>query len=204
MDEQETDTGQKKPRTVDDVFEIMTETQAHAFEEDTFAAAEELNPKKKPAAENTEEKAPAMANDGPKPLPDFVTFPEGFRVPPNKEVAVMVFEAHWTDRPDKGKRWCLLWGLSDADEKLALKRTRGESARTIGELSKQTIRIIDAKRADWTKTLAGGYDVERFWDEIGPKCRQRIQDFYLKMHSLKKEELDFFFENCLFVRRAGG
>jgi len=191
-----------KPRTIDEAFAVMSDIEAKALEDDTFTQAEELGAP--PKKEDGEKKPSPLEEVGSKPIPDFVTFPSGFRVPPGKEVIVMVFRAKWTDRPERGDRWCLLWSLSDADEKLALKRTRGESARSIGELAKQSIRLIDGKRADWTKTLAEGYDVDRFWDEIGAKCRQRVVDFYLKMHSLKAEELTDFFENCLFVRKAGG
>src|SRR5208282_2795505 len=97
-------------------------------------------------------------------LPDWVSFPPGFKIPPGKEVSFLYFRAKWTDRPEKGDRWCMMWTLSDADEKLAIKRTRGEGGRALTELTKGTIRIVDGKRGDWTGTgdAESTYSVDRF------------------------------------------
>lgn len=193
-----------KPQTFEEAFKTltMTEQEAELLEEDTFAEVGELSREER-AVKDTDVPKANIAKD-PNALPEWVTFPQGFRIPPGKEVAFLQFRAKWTDRPERGDRWCMLWPLSDADEKLAIKRTRGEGGRALSELSKGCIRVIDGKRADWTQ--AGDkdttYAVDRFWDEIGGKCRQMITNIYLKTHSLTKEEQADFLENCCFIRKA--
>lgn len=194
-----------KPQTFDEAFRAltMTEQEAALLEGDTFAEVGEDDPRDVRANKDTEPPTAAIAKD-PNALPEWVSFPPGFRIPPGREVAFLMFRSKWTDRPEKGDRWCMLWSLSDADEKLAIKRTRGEAGRSLSELSKGCIRVIDGKRADWTQTGTPetSYSVDRFWDEIGPKCRQMISNHYIKTHSLSKEEQADFLESCLFIRKA--
>jgi hypothetical protein len=192
------------PKTFEDVFKKMTMTpeeeaqlEAETFEQADFKKAREDE------AEGDKSPLEKKADDpgDPDAIPGWVTFPPQFKMPAGKSIAFMQFRAAWTDRPEKGDRQCILWPLSDADEKLALKRTRGESARTLSELAKQMIKAIDGVKADWTGK-AGPGNVERFWDEVGSKCRQQIQNFYLKTHSLTAEEQADFFLSCLCVRTS--
>ena len=191
------------PKTPIDLNDLtMTEAEVAAQESDTFKeVGEDEDPKVK-----TKDKSPSdfPVSKDPSALPEWVSFPQGFRIPPGKEITFLYFKSSWTDRPDKGDRWILMWPLSDADEKLAIKRTRGESGRTLSEMTKGTIRLIDGKRADWTGNVDAvvAYSVDRFWDELGSKCRQMVTTIYLKTHSLSREEQADFLENCVIIRKA--
>jgi hypothetical protein len=144
----------------------------------------------------------AAARD-PNRIPEWVKIPPKMKIPDGQEVGFMLFRAKWTAKPQLGDRQVILWPLTDADEKLAMKRTRGESGRSLTEASKQTIRAIDGVKANWTGAFVLG-NVDTFWNDIGPKCRQLVMNFYLKTHTLEvAEQLDFF-ANCLVVRRMGG
>jgi hypothetical protein len=196
----------KTPKTFDEAFETlaMTPEEAAALESETYKAAQP-EPKKgtdKEQGSTLEEKAeePGDANV----VPDWVEFPPGFKIPPGKQIGFLRFRAKWTDSPEMGDRTCIVWPLSDADEKFALKRTRGESARTLAELSKQMIRAVDGKKTAWTGNPNDGVDVDKFWDQLGGKCRQLIQNHYLKLHSLSSEELADFFLNCVAIRSSAG
>jgi len=190
-----------RPQTFDEAFKnmAMTEREVAALESDTFKEIGELYKDQK----DTPPKEVPIAKDD-STLPDWVSFPPGFKIPPGKEVSFLYFRAKWTDRPEKGDRWCMMWTLSDADEKLAIKRTRGEGGRALTELTKGTIRIVDGKRGDWTGTgdAETTYSVDRFWDEIGGKCRELIQTIYIKTHQLTSAERADFLENCCVIRKA--
>lgn len=133
--------------------------------------------------------------------PDWCPIPSGLKIPPGRQIGFMLFRASWTDAPQKGDRTCVLWSLSEAEEKMAYTRARGDALRSIGELAKQMIRVVDGQRADWTLGVGAG-NVDRFWDDIGRKCCQMIQNYYLKTHTLSQEEQQDFFMNCLVVRTA--
>jgi hypothetical protein len=198
----------EKPKTFEAAFRDMTmsEEEAKQLEDGQFA---EITAGVK-AEKNAEHEEGTLSNDDSaaverdeNELPNWVEFPPGFKIPPNKQVAFMLFRARWTDRPDKGDRWCMMWPLSDAEEKLALRRTRGESSRSLSELAKQMIHLIDGKKADWSKSPGpDSMDVERFWNEIGGRCRQQITNLYVKTHTLSAEDQKDFIENCLVVRTA--
>jgi hypothetical protein len=134
-------------------------------------------------------------------VPTWAKIPPDLVFPKGKQVGFVLFRAEWTDRPDLGDRMILTWGLTDAEEKLAIKATRGESGRTLSESAKRTIRAIDGVRADWTGKVGPG-NVDRFWNEVGPKCRPLIINAYWKTHSLTQEETADFFVNCFTFRSA--
>lgn len=128
--------------------------------------------------------------------------PQGMALPgKGRQVTTILLRAAWTDAPELGDRTCVLWNLNEADEKFALARTRGVAVRTIDEMAKQTIRAFDGKRVDWTR---GARAVDRFWSEIGAKCRTMLKNLYLKNHVLKVEEQADFFTNCIAVRTVDG
>jgi len=135
-------------------------------------------------------------------IPEWAVIPPGMKLPEGRQITFLQFRAAWTDRPGKGDRQCILWNLTEADEKLALKRTRGDAIRTIDELSKQMIRVIDGQRTDWTGARSPASAVV-FWEEIGGKLRQQIKNLYVKTHSLTVEESVDFFTNCIAVRTVG-
>lgn len=163
-------------------------------------------PEEKSATKGTglfEEEEVVADGDDPSTLPDWAALPEGFKMPLGKQVIALRFRAKWTDYPKRGDRWCLLWNLTEADEKLALKRTRGEGIRAIDELAKQTVRVIDGLRTDWV-ALAGAGSMRAFWDEVGGKCRQQVKNVYAKRHTMSQEELTDFFTDCIAVATVAG
>ena len=131
----------------------------------------------------------------PNAMPPWVQVPPGLTFPVGKTIGFLRFRAVNTDRPEKGDRQIIIWGLTDAEEKLALKATRGESARTVTEMAKRTIRAIDGVRADWSGKQGPG-NVDRFWDEVGPKYRPLVINAYMKTHVLSREETADFFLEC--------
>lgn len=137
----------------------------------------------------------------PDALPEWAKVPSGLALPPGKQIGFMMFKAEWTDRPHGGDRVIVMWGLTVADERLARAATRGDSTRSYEELAKRMIRSVDGHRADWTGKQGPG-SINRFWDEVGPKCRPLIINAYLKTHSLGAEETADFFLNCCAYRSA--
>jgi hypothetical protein len=118
-------------------------------------------------------------------------------MPPGRQVFFVRLRAGWTDRPDKGDRQCILWSLTEADEKIALRRTRGDVLRASDELAKQMVRAIDGQVVNWTSVSP-----VTFWDEIGGRCRQLLKSHYAKTHVLGAEETADFFANCIAARTA--
>lgn len=136
-------------------------------------------------------------------IPDWVIIPQGFKMPTGgRTVSFIKFRAEWTDTPGKGDRQCIIWNLNGADEKLAIARSRGDHMRLMAELTKQMVRAVDGHKVNWSGKGGPG-NVDLWYDAIGAKCRQIIQNHYVKTHALTEEERTDFFENCIAVRTAG-
>ncbi len=148
------------------------------------------------AVYGTDDEAPAVNTSE---TPEWAAVPPDLKMPIGRQIYFLRFRARWTDRPDKGERQCLLWNLTEADEKLALRRTRGDAFRAVDELSKQMVRAIDGQSVNWTSVSP-----ETFWNEIGGSCRQLLKNHYSKTHMLGAEETADFFANCIAVRTAKG
>lgn len=186
----------KRPASFEEAFETVEDSEAAP----KLPEATQGKPDgKKPAPEYDPEvdDDPADSN-----IPSWASLPpddsgKPFAFPPDMpDICFMLFKGAWTRKPSKGDRWCVLWPLTDNEEKLASKRVQ-DSKRTIAEMSKQMIRVIDGERADW-----GNGSVDRFWNDIGPKCRLLIQNYYMKTHSLDVVETADFFANCMRVVSA--
>lgn len=136
-----------------------------------------------------------------KPLPDWATLPAGMKTPAGWQVWFLRFPANLTNNPGKGDRTCILWNLSEADEKLAAKRARGDGLRVIDECAKQMIRAVDGVKADWSGASGPG-SVASFWSELGGKGRHQIKGLYLRTHTMSPEENAAFFERGVVVRTA--
>lgn len=131
-------------------------------------------------------------------IPEWASLPPGFVIPPNKRLVWMRFRAEWTDFPEKGDRWCLMWQLGVKEERDAYTRAKGDGGgehRALEELAKQAIRIVDGLPVDRTGTsLAGNVNV--WFGEIGTRSRQLVENAYLQAHTLTKEQYMDFFANC--------
>lgn len=182
-------------RNLDDLIAQTEVTPEEAAELAGQAAAPPLepDPEDEPSAEQVE---------AAQQIPEWAIVPATLKVPPDRDFAILRFRAKWTHRPSKGDRQCILWSLSDLDERTALKRARGDSSRGLPELAKQMIRLIDGEPAEWTMGRASKNSVDKFWDEIGPKCRKILTNHYLQTHGLDPKEVADFFTNCCVVRSA--
>jgi hypothetical protein len=149
-------------------------------------------------AADAEDESP-LDNAPAEAFPPWVKLPKGMQLPQGKQVFAVQFRAAWTDKPGKGDRQCLLWNLTEADEKFALKRCRGEVLRTLDELTKQMVRAVDGVEVNWLSVKP-----DEFWNDIGGKCRSQLKSIYTKRHSFQEGEAADFLSNCVAARTAGG
>jgi hypothetical protein len=131
--------------------------------------------------------------EDPDKKPDWAVLPENLKMPkPGVKVCFMRFPAAWTTDPTKGDRWCVCWPISEVEERLAYQRARGDSLRSVSELAKQTIRVVDGYKANWSGDGKPGQVLE-FCSAIGPKGRQMLRNYYVRTHTCQDDEiLDFF------------
>lgn len=132
--------------------------------------------------------------------PDWAEIPDALEIPKGRSVGFMRFKSEWTDAKI-GDRNIVLWNLTEGEERTAIKRARGNQDQYLSEMAKQMIRSIDGLKANWTKNGAPG-DVDKFFTDIGSKCRKQIQNYYLKTHIMNQEEQADFFYNCFAIRTA--
>lgn len=210
------DTEPKKPTTLE-------EMRLTAEEEAAFAGG-------KPAPKGVAAAADEVVEDG---IPPWAQpfLPAKLRVPRGRQVAFLRFKSAWTQSPDEGvmtswpilqpgtdpkaadteeclTRVIMVWTISDVEEHLALKATRGERERTLHEQTKRMLRAIDGRIVDWTGNWAKDksgtelIDPGRFWTDLGGKCRQPLMNLYLRMHTLREEEMASFLLNGLGLSTA--
>jgi hypothetical protein len=132
-------------------------------------------------------------NDEPQhDVPDWAILPEGVKLPPvGTTIVFMRFEPSWLMDPNGPELQCVLWPLTEAEELMAYKRSRGDQQRSVIELAKQCVKIADGQKADWTKGKTS--NVEKFWAKLGPKARHMVRNYYAKTHIVTAvESLDFF------------
>ena len=81
--------------------------------------------------------------------PAWAKVPADLKMPHGVVVAYFRFKANWTAASHKGDRQCIIWSLTDKDERLALTRCADSPMNAQNELSKQMIRAIDGVKVDW-------------------------------------------------------
>lgn len=141
-------------------------------------------------------------------VPEWALVPANFSFPPGWLVWFIRFPASMTNRPKGPERQCILWNLSEADEKRASKLARGDGIRVIDEMAKAMIRSIDGKKVSWKPVDPRAPadetgNVSQFWTEIGGKCRHQLKSLYLKTHAMDGAENARFFESCITPRTVG-
>ena len=147
-----------------------------------------------------------VAYDGtapdPNAIPAWVKLPDDAPLPSVPDICFMRFRAKWTRTPSLGDRVVVLWPLSWEEEKLATRRAGGDSVFIPTYQALQCIRFIDGMKADWTGRSRPGvsYEVMKFNNEIGKKCRHMIENYYARVHMLDNEELSDFFVNGFALR----
>lgn len=167
--------------------------------------------------ENAEEESEEEEgkNDLGSSLPAFVVLPDGMKLPKGWIVWAIRFRAKLTNTPKAGDRWCVMWNLTEGDQKRAAKRARGDGSRIIDEMAKQMVRVIgtvgDATKgieptgaqANWSGELSAAGSIDAFWNAIGGKYQHALKSLYLKTHTFSAEENRDFFEDCVFARSVG-
>lgn len=182
--------------------------------------AEELSGKKTA----TDFKNAVIADDSGVPdesdMPEWVKWPPTLKVARGKRVLFVRFRKELTDTPHLGDRVVILWSLSVADERVARRRAKGDDEENVHEMTKQMIRAIDAEVVVWNlsakinteqrSALAAkmgmtieGKDADKFWNEIGAKCRNVLTTIYMQLHTLSQDELVDFFQHCTHASTAG-
>lgn len=152
---------------------------------------------------------PDVVEEAPEPdesvseTPEWAKLPPGLKLPKaGCTVAYLRVPAQWTTDPSKGDRWCCCWVIGETEERLAYQRARGDMHRSISELAKATIRVVDGNKADWSGTKKPG-DVSEFWTAIGPKGRQMVRNYYVRTHTVSEEEQLAFFSQHFAVVTVG-
>jgi hypothetical protein len=136
---------------------------------------------------------PMGALDG---APDWAKVPKDFVMPAGWTIWFVRFPAGLTNLPSRGERQVVLWNLSDMDEKLAARRAAGNANRIIDEMTKQMIRAVDG-------FVVAPEVRDRFWSEVGGKCRHQLKSLYLRTHTMDEKENTDFFADCIASRTAG-
>lgn len=142
--------------------------------------------------------APAPASA----LPDWATMPAGLEPPAGVSVGFLRFKPEWTRTPQKGERTCVVWSLTDLDERLAFSRVRDNLATAVNEMAKQMIRAVDGVKVNWNAKPGEPGNLEEFWSDIGPKCRTMVTRYYNRTHMMQPEEVADFLETCVVVATA--
>lgn len=128
--------------------------------------------------------------------------PSDLKLPEGKVIFALRFRAGVTDKPKLGDRVCILWNLTESDEKHASKRARGDSLQVMNEMAKQMIRAIDGHKSDWS--APGRHNPATFFTDIGGKCRTALKSWYAKTHMFSAAEQIDFFAQCVAVRSVTG
>lgn len=125
--------------------------------------------------------------------PDWAAMPADVKLPPpGMKVAYLRIPAAMTANPFYGDLWCACWPISETEEIIAHARSRGNPQRAISEMAKQTIRVVNGNKADWSGKKPAA-SVARFWAMIGPKGRQLVRNYYMRTHMVTDEEGALFF-----------
>lgn len=143
-------------------------------------------------------------SDGQRRSPKWAKLPQGMRFPKGIDVLFVLIKAEWTMYPGKGDRQCILWAMTDGDQKMAIGRSMGDRNRLGIEMTKQMIRSADGQTINWTgDPSATGIDVDRFWHEIGPKGRNLLDRVTTQLCVMNETEYADFFEHCIAAVRTG-
>lgn len=146
------------------------------------------------------------------PPPSWCVIPPDVTVPTGRPVVYLRLRSDLTDMPDKGFpiaglpglwRTSVMWPLTDSEETTANKRAAGEQHGAVREQTKQMIRVIDGKKADWSGRMSDPAAVDTFWNQIGSRYRGMFFKIYAQWTALSPAEQVDFFENCVEVRIGG-
>lgn len=144
--------------------------------------------------------------------PAWVIVPTDLVIPTGRPVVYLRFKSEWTDlpnvggeMPDRPGKWrqLIMWPLTDSEEGHANKRAQNDGNQAVREQTKQMIRAIDGKVADWSGRMSEPSSIDRVWNELGSRCRGQLLRVYTQLTVLPQVEQADFFENCVEVRIGG-
>lgn len=121
------------------------------------------------------------------------------KIPPDTQVTFIRFKAEWTRRKSKGDRIIVVWPITVKEEKIAYKRSRGDSSEVVDQLTMMAIRCIDGQKVTPERHAM---DCGQLWMDLGVACVQMLRNWYARTHSLPMEQKMDFFGNCIVVRSA--
>lgn len=98
-------------------------------------------------------------------------------------------------------RQVIYWELSLGDQQAAYKRAMGDVNLATEYLARGMIRAVDG-RPVVTGNPVHPDSIERFWADIGPRCRSLLMRQYSILHNFQEAELLTFFAYLLAPRRA--
>jgi len=129
-------------------------------------------------------------------LPEWATVPEDLKIPPGRSVFFVRFKAEWTLNKNGHDRVLILWPITVREEKIAIKRARGEVGEIMDELTKMAVRCVDGKpvKPDMAAQVLG-----KLWDELGLKCVAQLRNWYQRQHTLEPEQALDFYGSCFAV-----
>ena len=189
---------QKAAQKAEQKAEVFVSTLQVADEPEEAPEAEQEAPEEPPA------KVASLPTDaGESDVPEWALVPANLKVPRGRQVYFLRFPQALTGNREKGERQCIVWTLSDGEEKMANDRTGGSASRAPAEFSKQMIRAVDGVVVSWAVGQAAGPgSIDAFWREVGPKGRNLLMRIYTQLHLASQEEVLDFFESCVAVRTA--
>jgi len=136
------------------------------------------------------------------PLPGWAELPDGLTPPKGVQLGFLRIKSGLTSAPHLGDRTCVVWPLTDLDERLAITRIQGNAYNAIAEQAKQMVRAIDGVKVNWNAKAGEPGNLKDFWRDIGPKGRTLVLRYYNQTHNLSPEETADFLLSCVAVRTA--
>lgn len=133
-------------------------------------------------------------------LPAWVEIPEDLAIPEGVQIGFLKFKAEWTLVPSMGDRQCVVWSLTDLDERVAYARVGDNLNMASNELARQMLRCVDGVKVNWGARRGKPGNPDDFWREIGSRCRSLIVKFWSQTHNMDAAEVAYFFEHCVAVR----
>lgn len=133
-------------------------------------------------------------------LPPWVELPGDLIIPRGAQVGFLRIRSNLTADPSQGDRQCVVWPLTDLDERLAMSRIQDNPYNAIAELTVQMIRAIDGAKVNWAAKRGDPGNIKDFWRDLGPKGRSLVQRYYTRTHQVTAEETMDFLSECVAVR----
>jgi hypothetical protein len=132
-------------------------------------------------------------------LPDWAEVPESLQIPPGRTITFVRFKPDVMLNKTSPGHTLILWPLTVREEKIAIKRARGEVGEMMDELTKICVRCVDGKPV---QPAMAAQVLGKLWDEIGLKCVSQLRNWYQRNHTMDQEQIVDFYGSCIVVRSS--